>query len=120
MENRRTNGPGKSVALKTAVMVCAISLGMLIGCPIYELTGFPCPCCGVTRAWLAFFRGDLCLAIKYHGLFPIIPVFLIGFVIRDMSPMWWCRMLDVALFVFAGMLGFYGVLRYMGFFMMPG
>ena len=29
-------------------------------------------------------------------------------------------MLDVALFVFAGMLGFYGVLRYMGFFMMPG
>lgn len=55
----------------------------IFGCPIYELFGITCPCCGVTRAWLAFVRGDLALAFQYHLFFPVIPVFLLLFFIYN-------------------------------------
>ncbi|MFV0388783.1 MAG: DUF2752 domain-containing protein [Pyrinomonadaceae bacterium] len=40
-------------------------------CPLLALTGFACPGCGITRAFHAFFHGDVLGALDYNLLFPI-------------------------------------------------
>lgn len=55
----------------------AISIGLVViiydtlgmGCPFRFFLGVSCPGCGITRAWLSFFKGDLSLAFYYHPLF---------------------------------------------------
>jgi hypothetical protein len=51
-------------------------------CFTKQLYGIPCPSCGFTRSFLAFFRGDFQLAFQMHPLFVFVP-FLIGFFIWD-------------------------------------
>lgn len=41
------------------------------GCPVYLLTGVPCPMCGMTRAHLAALRLDFKTAFDFHPLFPV-------------------------------------------------
>jgi hypothetical protein len=42
---------------------------------VFKLTiGFPCPGCGMTRAYLALFRGEIGTAFFYHPLFWLIPI----------------------------------------------
>ncbi len=41
-------------------------------CPLNYITGFLCPSCGMTRAFLAILKGDLGGAIEYNPLSPII------------------------------------------------
>lgn len=44
-------------------------------CPFANLTGLPCPGCGMTRAALALLGGDLTAAMALHPLSPIaVPV----------------------------------------------
>ena len=38
-------------------------------CVFRQLTGILCPTCGMSRAWLAFFRLDLDSAFRYHPMF---------------------------------------------------
>jgi len=40
-------------------------------CVFNYFTGLPCPGCGLTRAHLAFLRGDILKAFAYHPLFPL-------------------------------------------------
>lgn len=54
-----------------------ITLLFFIGCPIYEMFGIPCPCCGTTRAWLAFFCLDFSSAIQNNAFFWLIPILII-------------------------------------------
>lgn len=42
-------------------------------CIIHNITGLPCPGCGMTRAYLALLRGDLAGAFYYHPLFWMVP-----------------------------------------------
>lgn len=53
-----------------------------ITCPIKFLTGISCAGCGMSRAWLAFIRGDFQAALYYHPLFglaiPLILLILFG------------------------------------------
>lgn len=51
-------------------------------CLIYNTTGFPCPTCGMTRAYLALLRGDLQGAVFYHPLFFLVPVLLYAMYFR--------------------------------------
>ncbi|MGN1042971.1 MAG: DUF2752 domain-containing protein [Christensenellales bacterium] len=46
-------------------------------CPFYLLFGIPCPGCGMTRAYLALFHGDIALAFSMHPLFWVVPFALI-------------------------------------------
>lgn len=49
-------------------------------CVFYNLTGIPCPSCGMTRAYMSFFGGRFREAFSYHPLFwtvPLIPLCLI-------------------------------------------
>ena len=89
------------------------------GCPFYNLTQIPCPCCGVTRAWIAFLRGDIRLALRYHALFPAVPIVPGVWVIRDVFPACRTKRMDKFLYVFAGILFCYSSLRWLGIVIIP-
>ena len=40
-------------------------------CPLYALTGFACPGCGLTRGFHALFHGDILTALHFNLLIPI-------------------------------------------------
>ena len=60
--------------------LCCITLLLVVrqgwGCPFRNLTGIPCPGCGMTRAWFAFLRLDILTAFHYHPMFWSVPVLL--------------------------------------------
>jgi hypothetical protein len=40
-------------------------------CPLYSMTGFACPGCGLTRGFHALFHGDVVTALDFNALIPI-------------------------------------------------
>jgi hypothetical protein len=40
-------------------------------CPLYALTGFACPGCGLTRAFHALFHGNVLTALDFNALVPL-------------------------------------------------
>lgn len=46
-----------------------LAYALIIGCPLYKLTGVRCPFCGMTRAHLAFIFLGLEPALAYHKFF---------------------------------------------------
>lgn len=54
------------------ITVTILALGVMLGCPIYRFLGVPCPCCGVTRAWLSVFCGEIRAAFSYNPCFLLI------------------------------------------------
>jgi hypothetical protein len=52
-------------------------------CPLYSLTGFACPGCGLTRGFHALFHGDVLGALDYNALLPAFAL-LIGFFFASM------------------------------------
>jgi len=65
-------------------------------CPLYELTGFACPGCGLTRGFHALFHGDIPAAFGFNALLSIwaviiayVWVSLVVYAIRGKGlPMW--------------------------------
>src|SRR5215204_5649299 len=47
-------------------------------CPLYSMTGFACPGCGLTRGFHALFHGDVVTALDYNALLPFYAL-MIGF-----------------------------------------
>lgn len=41
-------------------------------CTVRALTGFPCPACGMTRAFVLFFRGHIRESLGMHPLWPFV------------------------------------------------
>ena len=68
-------------------------------CPLYALTGFACPGCGLTRGFHALFHGDILTALDFNALIPVwIGIFgylwisLVLFAVRGKGlPMWPAR-----------------------------
>ena len=54
------------------------SAGFYPVCPLYSLTGFACPGCGLTRGFHALFHGDFLTALDYNALLPVFGL-VIGF-----------------------------------------
>ena len=42
-------------------------------CPMYAVTGIPCPSCGSTRAVISVLRGDFTAALRWHPLVVLLP-----------------------------------------------
>ncbi len=63
----------------TLIFISGLIIGgtLILGndklCLFHNITGFPCPGCGMTRAFLRFFSGDIKGALYYHPLFWSIP-----------------------------------------------
>ena len=45
--------------------------GLFPVCPLFALTGFACPGCGLTRGFHALFHGDIITAIDFNALIPL-------------------------------------------------
>ena len=48
-------------------------------CLSINIFGFPCPACGMTRAYLSLLHGNVKGAFYYHPLFWTVPFILIGY-----------------------------------------
>ena len=68
----------KIIACHVLLLALICAYAFLIGCPVYRLAKINCPFCGMTRAHLAFLRGDFQLAMEYHSLFYLGIPFLAG------------------------------------------
>jgi hypothetical protein len=54
-------------------------------CPLYSITGFACPGCGLTRGFHAFLHGEFLTALDYNALIPIFVVIFVGFLLSLLS-----------------------------------
>jgi len=66
----------KHIPLLLAILaIAAIAILSSVDlCIFRRITGLPCPSCGMTRAYLSLFNGDIGNAFFMHPLFPIVPV----------------------------------------------
>lgn len=64
-------------------------IGIRIPCPVLELTGHPCPGCGLTRATFAMMRGDLKGMIHFHPFAPVFCLFWVAVVAGLLVPSGW-------------------------------
>jgi hypothetical protein len=67
-------------ALGATAMGGAAAIGWLVDpgrsdlfpvCPLFALTGYACPGCGLTRGFHALFHGDIIPAIDFNALIPV-------------------------------------------------
>lgn len=49
--------------------------GFFPACPLYSLTGFACPGCGMTRGFHALLHGDVVTAMDFNAMIPLVLVF---------------------------------------------
>lgn len=52
-------------------------------CIFKHSLGVPCAGCGMTRAWLSFFSGNITRAFFYHPLFWLIPILIGIWLLKD-------------------------------------
>jgi hypothetical protein len=71
---RRTFGVLACLAVIGAVSIAYASVTGRSICPFLNITGIPCPSCGMTRACLRAARLDFRGAFEFHPLFWVIPV----------------------------------------------
>ena len=74
-------GSGAAAMATGAGIVCYFepaTAGFFPVCPLYSLTGFACPGCGLTRGFHALFHGDVLGALDYNAMLPFFAA-LIGF-----------------------------------------
>ena len=60
-----------------------VTAGFFPQCPLYRITGFSCPGCGLTRGFHALFHGDILGALHYNALIPAY-VFLFSYIALTM------------------------------------
>lgn len=61
-------------------------------CLFRRVIDFPCPGCGLTRAWLSFFSGDIMMAFRYNPCFITFPFMMMIVVHRKTRVM---KLVDV-------------------------
>jgi len=72
-----------------------------IGCTFKRFLGIPCPGCGMTRAFLAFFKGDIAQAFFFHPLFPLVPLLILVVSIRG-GKITQSHKVDAAIYILVG------------------
>ena len=117
LKSKQKKQPGERVAL-IAVGV-ALLIAAVCGCPVYRFFGVSCPCCGVTRAWICLFQGDVSGAFHYHGLFPVLPLLAVLYIWHDKIPRKWKPAASAVMMIDGIAVGIYGILRWCGFVAMP-
>jgi len=52
-----------------------VSSDLFPACPLYSMTGFACPGCGMTRGLHSLLHGDVLEALDYNAMLPILMLF---------------------------------------------
>ena len=78
-------GTGKLKKYAPIILAAAVLLAFALFsdtgiCVFRRVTGLPCPSCGMTRSYLALFRGDIKTAFFMHPLFWMVPL-IIGLIV---------------------------------------
>jgi uncharacterized protein DUF2752 len=55
-------------------------------CPLFRLTGLPCPGCGLTRACVLLLRGEVQASIKFHAFAPVFIALIAMLIIGTLLP----------------------------------
>lgn len=105
--------------MKVVLFISVMTVLFLFGCPIYEICGITCPCCGTTRAWLAFLRLDFKQAIQCNAFFWLVPMLAIGYLRLQFSMGRERRRLEIVLLTAAFILFGYNCLRWLHLVAMP-
>jgi hypothetical protein len=76
------------IATGAAVLhIVLVSLGLPSWqCPMFRLTGIPCPGCGLTRAVTLLLRGEVQASFKFHAFAPIFLVLIAILIIGTFLP----------------------------------
>ena len=53
-------------------------------CPLYTITGFACPGCGLTRGFHALFHGEFLTAMQFNALIPVW-AFIFGYLFLSLA-----------------------------------
>ena len=83
--NKITHVPLKIILSLGVIAVVALLWVGDIGCPLYQLSGIPCPGCGMTRALVSACRLDFRAAFAHHPMFWALP-FLYASFLFDFRP----------------------------------
>ncbi len=69
------------------ILALLLTMGVLhysgIGCPVLFITGFPCPGCGMTRAFIALLDFDIITSIHYHPLCIIVIIMFCCYILNE-------------------------------------
>ena len=90
MLSNKNNGNKRQPAKWQVVFVFLLFLflAVLLGfyrCPLVFLIGLPCPLCGITRAFIALFSGNIIEAFYYHPLWPLILLSIILYILYSLN-----------------------------------
>jgi len=55
-------------------------------CPLFRLTGVPCPGCGLTRACTLLLSGDVHSSMKFHAFAPVFILMIAILIISSLLP----------------------------------
>ena len=55
-------------------------------CPAYLIFGIPCPGCGMTRAWISLFSGDIAKAFYFHPAFFAAAIIAVCVILCEIKP----------------------------------
>ncbi len=72
-------------------------------CPIYRIIGLPCPSCGMSRAWMALFHGDIARAFFLHPLFLAPPLLAAAVFFYEKGNRKRKKAAQIALWILAGL-----------------
>lgn len=76
MNNLKNNKHFYTILIIFAIIGLISIISYLIGfsiCAFYNITGIPCPACGMTRAYISLFHFDIKSALFFNPLFFIVP-----------------------------------------------
>ena len=74
--------------LGAAIIIAVLALSAVlyfsgVGCVWKYLFHISCPTCGITRAYISLFSGDIAAAFRYNFMFPAVPVLAIYLLFGD-------------------------------------
>ena len=93
------------------------SIPMLLPCPLYQLTGWQCPFCGVQRGIIALMHGEVAEWWNYNPVVWCLTPYFLLFIISEIYRPWlekpffkWIRQ-DKVIFSVMGLLLLWSVVR---------
>jgi hypothetical protein len=71
----------------TGLHVALVSLSLPSWeCPLFRLTGIPCPGCGLSRATVLLLKGDLAGSLRFHAFAPLFLIAIFALILSVLLP----------------------------------